>query len=143
MHNIEWTCLSLSSMSSHCKVRKYRYLLPFYRLFYITGKYTYYSFVTFSNWNNIFRQSRNLHGLWRIVKFDKQCIEHPLFMRSTIVLPTNNKSLLSFCDTKFCCIIISDHDRHSNTKRQFSCKILSSSMMQTPNYFLSMRTDIT
>src|ERR1700675_4671916 len=97
-------------------------------------EYTLNGLCVFDNWHNIFRQTWNLYLSRRLVKFNKKSVQSSMSMRSLNSLPTNYKSLLTFGYTEFSCIIVSEHDWHTKTKREFPRKMCSTTMTNIPDF---------
>src|SRR6266436_10054622 len=62
----------------------------------------------------------------RVIQFDKKCVQDIFSMYAYTCLPSNNMAFLPFGNAKLCGIIISDYNRHTNTKGEFTCKMICS-----------------
>src|ERR1700734_2464346 len=56
----------------------------------------------------------------------KKCVQDIFSMYAYTCLPSHNMAFLTFGNAKLCGIIISDYNRHTNTKGEFTWKMICS-----------------
>src|SRR5882762_3049235 len=61
-----------------------------------------------------------------LIQFDKKCVQDIFPMYANTCLPSYNMAFLSFGNAKLCGIVISDYIRHTNTKEEFTWKMIYS-----------------